>query len=77
MLDSIYHRLPSPQKRKKLLNALLQRREECEQVRNYESISISYSVNNKKVGPLSCTRQCLNGTVLIVEVTNHGMKKYV
>ena len=44
MLDSIKHRLPSPQKRKKLLHVLLQWKEKCEQVSYYESINITYAV---------------------------------
>ena len=31
----------------------------------------------KKVGPLSCTRGCLNAIALIVEVIDHIKQKYV
>ena len=40
-------------------------------------VNVCSNSMTEEVGPLSCTRQCLNGTVLIVEVINHVMQKYV
>ena len=35
-----------------------------------------HSITNKEVGPLSCTRRCFNGIVLIVEVFNKSCKAH-
>ena len=52
----------------------------CKWLRQWNLASFLYKPLwsiTKEVGPLSFTRRCLKGIVLVVEVFNHNMQKYI